>query len=376
MLTCSNCGASVREGARFCTTCGTRLNDPVASDATSVWAAPATGQPATSSDEATVDESTSSTESTWSGDTSDQHDARVDAAPEPEAGEDARVDAAPEANTDTDSDADAPSEPPPQSDEGFTWSWGTSSNADDVVTPQAVDEVDEESGVVLEDAQDQDPDTSEPVDATEIEILEVEETTSGSGNDAAEPAPDTSDTMLVVEDDEHDGQDESETLAAWAEQWESPEVEDVAIVNDPDSDPTRGESETLDQAGTSEAGDVDSGGEEDTVARAERLIGELRAIIPTLARPLPAPPANALNNLPDPLPLAEELEVAARAGQFDDLREALQAARERPRDVDSMLTLSSKVDRLLELLDDRDNLAQTAERAATRLRPGTGATEE
>jgi hypothetical protein len=37
MQTCSNCGATSREGAKFCTTCGSRLNPVVDASATSGW---------------------------------------------------------------------------------------------------------------------------------------------------------------------------------------------------------------------------------------------------------------------------------------------------------------------------------------------------
>lgn len=42
MQTCSNCGATSREGAKFCTTCGSRLNAVVDPAAASGWESPAT----------------------------------------------------------------------------------------------------------------------------------------------------------------------------------------------------------------------------------------------------------------------------------------------------------------------------------------------
>ena len=42
MQTCSNCGATSREGAKFCTTCGSRLNAVVDPTASSGWESPAT----------------------------------------------------------------------------------------------------------------------------------------------------------------------------------------------------------------------------------------------------------------------------------------------------------------------------------------------
>ncbi|MBA2468785.1 MAG: zinc-ribbon domain-containing protein [Chloroflexia bacterium] len=351
MLTCSNCGASVREGARFCTSCGTRLNDPVAADATGVWAAPTANDPDPAADDSTGGD----TDSPSSGSALEPAEPATGADDEPA----------------TRADATA------TTGEGFTWSWGASPAADARDEPEATDQVDEESGVVLEEAETTDPesDSGELVDATEIDILEPDETDTDA-TPVDEPAPETSDTMLVVEDD-GDGETkaESETLAAWAEQWDSPEPEDDSAMIGSNTDPEGGE--TAEASSATEDVEADSGAdrprdddeEEDTVTKAERLIGELRAMIPSLVRPVPPIAGIA----PDSSGIADELEGAARSGQFDDIRETLLSAREHPRDVDTMINLTGKIDRLLELLDDRDNLVQTAERAATRLRPGSDA---
>jgi len=375
MLTCSNCGASVREGARFCTTCGTRLNDPVSPNATSVWATPVASEPAASSAEPTVVESIAT--STWSGETAAQDEGSPAADPNAEAAEAPVASEEPDVNADTDSGTSSAT--PPTTEEGFTWSWGTSSNGQAGDGRQATDQVEEESGVVLEEGgtDESDTDSGDLVDATEIDILEVDETESNP-DEAAEPSPETSDTMLVVDEREDDGEDEgegeSETLAAWAEQWESPEPEDGTTMDDTGPESEREEPSALGQADTAVASETverPSDGEEDTVARAERLIGELRSIIPTLVRPMPSVPVIDAGSAA----IADELEGAAQAGQFDDIRETLQAARANPRDVDTMLSLSGKIDRLIELLDDRDNLARTAGTAASRLRPAGESTE-
>lgn len=367
MLTCSNCGASVREGARFCTTCGTRLNDPVASDATSVWNAPFSNvEPAVTGEEPVA------VSATQSGDSSDDDDASPDSAATAEADPDAAHD---EGSPDPETDSEAS----PTPNEGFTWSWGTSSSTNDG-PGQTTDQVDEESGIVLEEADSaaatEDTDPDEPVDATEIDILDVDDSDTGyASSEDDEPDPETSDTMLVVDDDEQpDGAEENETLAAWAEQWESPEPDGDPAPNDERTEPEPEHPTALDQAADTAvtAGNVEPspGDEEDAVARADRLIGELRALIPSLVRPLPAAPTIDA----DTLAIADELEDAARAGQFDDIRETLLAAREHPRDVDTMLNLSGNIDRLIELLDDRDHLANLAGSAATRLRPVGNAT--
>jgi hypothetical protein len=360
MLTCTNCGASVREGARFCTSCGTRLNDPIDQEATGSWTT------ATVSDANPAGSATDRPEpaASWSTDAPE-----TDGTPdEAETGETLAA----TREGDMQPETEASTEPDTSRDEGFTWSWRASTDHPEEDDPaDEPNQVDEESGIVIEEGESPDPapDDSELADATEIEILEDDQPGDGQAPED-DVAPETSDSLLVV-DETADGQDESETLAAWAGQWEGEE----AGVDDPDRQPLVEAEADIGSEGTTDVSGEQHGDErqaapdddEDTVSKAERLIGELRSLIPTLARPMPAP----ATSVPDPTPLADELEGAARAAQFDDLRETLQAARERPRDVDTMLSLSGKVDRLLELLDDRDNLARTAESAATRLRPGT-----
>ncbi len=370
MLTCSNCGASVREGARFCTTCGTRLNDPVTTDATSVWATPVPSDTAASTDEAFPDP-------VWT-DAADRAQAVTD---DERSGE---VDAAPAAEIEPASEPDvaaveqpAPTPSPSTTDDAFNWSWGSPSNADEVddaASNRGADEVEVESGVVpdQDDASATGSDSNELVDATEIEILEVDDSVADAEVDETptdpDPDPESSDALLVVEDEEDERQEESETLAAWAEQWQSPDSDNAPGDDTPGILPAPTATPEREQTAAAAPGEFEE--EEDTVARAERLISELRAIIPTLARPMVAAPDPVVaTNTIDTGSIADELEGAARSGQFDDLRDVLQAARANPRDVDTMLTLSGRVDRLLELLDDRDNLARVSEDAAERLRP-------
>lgn len=305
MQTCSNCGASIREGAKFCTSCGTRLNDS-ATTSTSAWEAPATG---------TTDTSSTTETPSWASSASSE----------------------PQSTASTTASTEG------KDDGGFSWSWGSpSTTAQD--SEQSTTQVDDESGTVIDEVSTSESDPNTVTDATEVEILKDEPaTTDETSADAVR-----SDDEAVKEDT---------TLADFAGQWSDEETATAEATPEP---VTQSTSATSQEVG-------EDGEKEDTVAKAERLIGELRAIIPSLARPRP-PVGGRSQAGPKPSEVADELESAARVGNFDDLRDALLAARNNPRDIDSMISLSGKVDRLLELFDDRNNLAKTAESVAKRLR--------
>lgn len=93
--------------------------------------------------------------------------------------------------------------------------------------------------------------------------------------------------------------------------------------------------------------------------RAEQLIDELRGLIPSIAgsEAAPAAPETVTAGGPVVQPAIDELEAARpSAGQFDELRTALENARSNRRDVDTMLDLVGRVDDLISLLDAQDRL--------------------
>jgi len=366
MLTCSNCGATVREGAKFCTTCGTRLNDVSSTSTTSVWQVPDANPPA-STTEPTA--STSDAAAPASGDTASTGE-RVEST-----GEDKSA---------------------------FTWSWGApaTSDATDSTEQENVGsgtdapapDGDDEPPAAADDATSHESGTDgEPVaDATELTILDDEQEGSSAAADETEAAPDEAtpevdDAFLAVPDEEpaaedraeDESEDESggtETLAAWAGSWDDNADDDANGATAEEAPATlAGTSAAVQDESTTDSDPGRDAGGEDTVARAERLIGELKALIPSMVRPNPPIPAAKVN--PDSDTVANDLEAAARVGKFDDVRDTLLAVRDNPRDVDNVLRLSATVDRLLELLDDRNNLAKTAESAATRLRGPKTSTE-
>ncbi len=103
------------------------------------------------------------------------------------------------------------------------------------------------------------------------------------------------------------------------------------------------------------------------VADARRLIEQLHALLPSLTASSPdfdlEPVAADLQTALDDLTIAD-------SDDQPGLRAALQAARERPRDIDVMLELSSRAGSLLTLLDAHDRVATTLERAIAALRGG------
>lgn len=330
MLTCSNCGATVREGAKFCTACGTRLNDAVGVDSANAWATPGDAGAGAGA-----------------ADRTDRDLTGAVAATSP-------------STTDRDAGAStASADPPPSPDGEFSWAWGDpvdGDSGDDHVTEVPAVKLDEGDKAATESDGDDDP----IVDASELDILEEDHTT--SDEDDAVAAGSDHQSQSATDDDDTDDSDDNETLAAWAEQWDESADESASTSTD-----ARDSSATTDvddeDSSDDKGGTVDASGAEDSVAKAERLLGELRAMMPALINPRPAAPAS-----PDASTVADDLESAAKIGHFDDVSEALLAARDNPRDVDNMLSLAGMVDRLLELLDDRNNLAKTAESAASRIR--------
>jgi hypothetical protein len=304
MQTCSNCGASVREGARFCTACGTQLNAASSGSSAFSWGAaieqqvPASHEPVAAS---------SAESPTASG--------TQEGLPQEEA-----------------------AGPPADEAIPMSWSW---SQPDATLPSEAVDE---ETGIVLDD-----PD-AEPVDgvvdATELDVLVVDEEDSAPG-ETDEPAPDLSlmedEAVSTTPNEAPDSIDDRETIAAWAQEWssdESPVAPDSAPTDDDDDDP------------------------EVTVAKAERLIAELQSLVPRLARPKPVDPNQALI----PQRMAEELESATGGTEWEDLREVLVQARDNPNDITYLMKVSGNAGRLLELMEHRNALANTATSVAQRLR--------
>ncbi len=95
--------------------------------------------------------------------------------------------------------------------------------------------------------------------------------------------------------------------------------------------------------------------------RAILLIEELRALLPSLGA-----------DTADYSILADRLEAVANeeSGRWPDLRAAMEDARANPRDVETVLGLSRRVDDVIALIDANDRLTTAAREAAAVLRGG------
>ena len=393
MNTCSNCGAAVRPGAKFCTACGTRLNDVSASTATSEWTA---GQPAsdttrvvevtetaghentagngfsasntvpargTSEDESPQESSSWSWRSSPSDPTSSVPvsvtDEGDDVTTEPSSGAEPRVfivdkrdeapasTSAPSNTTDTDASA-----------EEFTWTWGTPESLEPTADDETATSItDAERDAANRVADDDTPLTMEP---------------------ATEPfAPmrhDQEESFSLPEDADAWSSTRSNSNESYARAARNvPGQGTTGVDGAPDLSLEPHSPEAVDAtAGSAQADNtVDTTGEpgaedEDPLDRARRLVEELRTLIP------PPRPYGKHDPQAASAPLAglrDELESARSTSDFGDLRSALESARERPRDVDTMLAMVNRIDTMLEALDDRDRLASAIDRAIALLEP-------
>jgi hypothetical protein len=102
----------------------------------------------------------------------------------------------------------------------------------------------------------------------------------------------------------------------------------------------------------------------DAVARAVRLLDELRQTISEIG------PSSAvdLSGVISDLEVAVNPPGAMAADDVAELRDALVAARERPRDVDTILDLTTRIDAMLALVIAYDRTIAAIERSLEALR--------
>lgn len=372
MQTCSNCGAAVRPGAKFCTACGTRLNDVESNTGgTSSWgastpvedtpAATAPGEDDSTLSPAVVDErsetapdatSTPSTAWTWGSTETDNPAERIPLT---------QTDDDPLASTSAVDAAEAPASTS-ATNQPFQWSWGSSSSTETEETPG--------SG---ESSTDGAP-GSRQADAD-----------GGSDGDTPQSAEDIVDQSA----DDGDGRKEREAELADAAppyDWrnsvtytykeKSPTVESSAVDLPAEEGGDAPASTMFADSDEYGSGMVDGTGTTDTQTRAVELIDELRSLIPALgataavaSTDVAEPGGSTLDREGAIGDVVSDLERATNGiGTSDDLRAVLEAAQSRPRDMDVILDLVARAGSLIDLLDERDRLAVAIERAVSNLR--------
>ena len=367
MQHCTVCGAAAREGARFCTTCGARLED-----------SPVTTNPASSESEETAPESNlsgqtattapSSEEGVAAGDGdsgAENDDEGIDpsallepgerAAFIPSGGDETLVSESPSRSGDYASswpsaeDASEPAdaakregvtggspqrdttEADQESDSAFAWTWGAldeepDAEAEDDVAGQAPSRSEMDTDQQDDSITEQSPGwTWEPAaEQTTDEPVPSEEPSSFTSDDAdQQEAP-----AFSPDDDTKQDQEGDRGASDW-ESWE-PVATGAATVN---------------------------GGDDEPLAAVRDLADELKQRIDRLASP-----ASLNSRDVDPDDLADQLERWSRAvSDTDDLLSIVQEVRKSPRDLDAITRLANHATDLEFLVRHYQSITRSSE---------------
>lgn len=397
MNTCSNCGAAVRPGAKFCTACGTRLNDASASAASSEWTsgqrteaevpAPETpdanrmpGETVSSHvevrtvetpqppDASSAPDSSEAAPAPWSWRSSSQDpetpapamDEGDEATTESASPEQPRVFKVEKPDTPSSSSSSAT-----DSTEEFTWTWSSSGDADTDADPDTRTDpgngIEVAAGVSGQDAGAEDTSSASTTDAQ----------TAGAASDGADGSATSPETFWPSDDAASDTLNRPrETDERAYGNAELAEEDGPFQAREPDPEPATDDG--ADPVVTSPQ-PAAAAGDEDPLDRARRLIDELRTLIPP-------PRSYGEENQQASAPaisegLRDDLQAARSSSDFGELRSTLESARARPRDVDTILELVGRIDTMLDALDERDRLAAAVDRALDRLGPEASGTE-
>jgi hypothetical protein len=328
---CPNCGATVRVGAKFCTTCGMRLPEPAAATSTTEESA------------RSPFDSTSTVASRWPSRST--YGAAESSTTE-------TVEEAPTPSSDESVEAVGETEPAPSlepSEPVSTWgAWA----------PPVAPVAEEERPAGTAAAETESPSTwvaSES--ASEEAIAEVaSDEDAVAEEDRAEEAAATGWTRSGETDFLQ--LPEQPDPAAWksieSQLAGSDEVEAVAEV---DEDQGIGEA-VVDEVEV-EMAEAELAPSSPTAERAFELLDELRTIIAeTAAVAVAAEAAEPVTTEAVSMEGARPSEPAV--ARFGELRAAVDAAREHPRDIDTMLDLSGRLDVIIELHDAFESLYQAA----------------
>lgn len=337
---CFNCGAAVRPGAKFCTSCGTRLIDNPAAPASTATTT-TTSQPETSS---------------WSGAAS--ADETQIAAPA----------AAPETPATT-------SGQPDDAAPFATWrrassGWDATSSGDTGTTASPADRF--EAALDAAKAREEEPAPSAeksdfgwgtPAPSTEDRFASWSAAYGTTGSTTPDDVPATEPEIV----DEKEGEViavESETVTASDEPATATTTDAAGF--------TEGGDHEVDYLSGDEniaAGGPDSGiaagrpsDQSDARQRATTLVEELREMIWKIGEQEPVA-AGDMTGIRNALSAAR-----GHTPDFSDLERAISAVRESPRDIDALVQLGSHAARLEELLESHSRLTSALDDAISKLR--------
>jgi len=372
MDTCSNCGADVRSGAKFCTACGTRLNDVDSSSVgSSGWGlgppvedTPSATEPPVADEAASRDiteerpetaRETSSTPApawTWGSSTTDDPAERTPVT---------QADDNEQASSSAADNAQSPPAPPAPTGD-FQWSWGSTSSPNE--TPES--------------------------DASSTEDVLTDQPSGTNGREHADP-PQAAEVVENGEDKDDDataedqaGREDREAELAdaappydwrqsvgysYEERAPAPADSGVGMHDASGDETTPAVFADSDGYGSGQTGTTDS---TNVQARAVELLDELRSLIPALGVTAgsvqTANVSEPTGQSFDTQGVIADLERATSGiSSSDDLRSALESAQSRPRDMDVILDLVGRAGSLIDLIDERDRLVAAIERARSSL---------
>jgi hypothetical protein len=166
--------------------------------------------------------------------------------------------------------------------------------------------------------------------------------------------------------------EDENTPDPWAagatESWPAPptatvaDTDSVLIESEPESD----EEDQTDPVDSPNAAASNGSEAAEAMARAMRLLDELRQTISKIG--LPAQSGVDLSGVISDLEVAVHPPGAMAADDVAELRDALLAARERPRDIDTIVDLTKRIDAMLALVIAYDRTIAAIERSLDALR--------
>ena len=421
METCSNCGAPVRPGAKFCTGCGNRLNDVDTSgsgpsgwnETAPVEDAPPAGEPTvgrvvstrvvSDGDTVPVSEPTvvaneqPATTWTWGSLETDDPAARVPVTPADNSGQGSPASVAGEHPA-----SEREPEPAPAP---FNWSWETPSHGEPAAEATATEGDSHPIAEPMVDSSTENVFSYRPSHAPTVESRVTTEAVSTDDADTVTP-PDVTEQVEPVSNHEADatGEDQADRAAREAEIADAPPpydwrqsvtygyeersvpaagaVSQSAVNNEATAPTVLADSDSYGD-GSAQVGAAGPIDESSAIARPESsdpsevetrvlaLLDELRSLVPALgAESRTGVQSEVDSGTSDAAALALQVldEATASAGDSGDLRSVLEAARTRPRDMDAVLDLVGRAGNLIDLLDERDRLVAAVDRAASTLR--------